>query len=433
MQQNSGYNFKAMKNLIPILLLFIIGCGTRDTTQYPGKDSTITIPTNDSLVIVIPPFDTLIVLPPIDSIVTEANRVIIYTDTVFKTKTLFNDTVYKTKVLFTDTLYKQKIIRLYDTVWEINYNYIDSIVPVLIYDTIYIHDTVVIPPIDTTIQFGLMQASDPKEQVKQAMLSAGIKTIRLPLYFDKTTVGQVIDAFLIEGFNVQISFNWKSTSSPVTFPKDTSMIRSKARAFFQYYQKWLNQIPFVAVENEWDNYDYRDWANTTIQDYITELRIVCDEGHKYGFKISDGGLTGNNLGRWTYSHLNSDSALWWKSKYFVGTGTDNYQPMLKLLEDFSKLIRTVPIDFLNTHWYNNNTRCSEGYSHAFDLWAKFCGKENLPRVNNEFGMRDGNMDVWKCTVKEMKQTVVWAIAYSGDGSTNTPAQRLTHEYLLELK
>lgn len=427
-----------MKYLIPILLLFIIGCGTTDTTQYPGKDSTITIPTNDSLVIVIPPFDTLIVLPPIDSTVTEANRVIIYTDTVFKTKTLFNDTVYKTKVLFTDTLYKQKIIRVpitvYDTVIEINYTYIDSIVPVLIYDTIYIHDTVVIPPIDTTIQFGLMQATDPKEQVKQAMIAAGVKTIRLPFYFYKDTVGQVINAFLNDGFNVQISFNWKNTSSPVTFPKDTNMIRQKARAFFQYYLPKRNQIPFVSVENEWDNYDYRDWANTTIQDYITELNIVCDEGHKYGFKISDGGLTGNNLGRWTYSHLSSDSALWWKSKYFVGTGAANYNPMLKLLDDFSKFIRFVNIDFLNTHWYNNNTRCSEGYSHAFDLWAKFCGKENLPRVNNEFGMRDGNMQVWKCTIQEMKDArIIYAIAYSGDGSANTPAQRLTHEYLLELK
>lgn len=393
-----------------ILLVFIIGCGV-STDQDTNKDSILTDMSNDPA------------------------KYIIY-DTVRK-KYVIWDTVHK-KFRIWDTLSiaipidspymvgrpvdsPYMVPRYVDT---IIYRYSDSCVPTL-------------PPPDTTTpgttQYGLMQASDDKDDVKRAMQAAGINMIRLPLYFERTTVGQVIDAFLNDGFFVQIGFNWKSTSSPVLFPTDTAMIRSKAEAFFKYYLKWRAKIPFVSVENEWDNDHYRDWSKAKITDYITELKIVCEVGHKYGFKITDAGITGNTLGRWTYSQLSVDSALWWKDHYFVGVSATNYQPMLKLVSDYVRLIRFVPIDYLNTHWYNNNGRCSQGYAKAFDIYAKACGKETLPRINNEFGMRDGNMDIWKCTVKEMKQArIVYAIAYSGDGNL-TPAQRLTHEYLIEMK
>lgn len=303
-------------------------------------------------------------------------------------------------------------------------------------DTTWIIDTIPTDtiPTDTVVetQFGLMQSVDDKAVVKKTMQTAGINLIRLPLYFERTTKGNVIDDFLNAGFNVAINFNWKNTSTPITFPKDTNFIRQQAKAFFQYYQKWLPQIPFVVCENEWDNDHYRDWKNTTIQDYITELKIVIDEGHKYGFKIAAAGITGNSLGRWTYSQLTGSAATSWNSKYYVGSSNANYQPMLKLVNEFARLIRDVDIDYLNTHWYNNNGRCSGGYAQAYDFWAKATGKEHLPRINNEFGFRLDGIELCKCTIKEMRDAkVVYAIAYSG--STNTPAQRWTPEMLKELK
>jgi hypothetical protein len=81
------------------------------------------------------------------------------------------------------------------------------------------------------------------------------------------------------------------------------MIRAKAKAFFTYYKKWINQIPVVVCENEWDNELYRDFSKTTVSDYVTELSIVVDEGHKAGFKVADAGITSNNLGRWVYSQM----------------------------------------------------------------------------------------------------------------------------------
>lgn len=280
-----------------------------------------------------------------------------------------------------------------------------------------------------------MQATDDKDIVKKLMREADINLIRLPLYFDRTTQGNVIDDFLEDGFNVLINFNWKNTSTPITFPKDVAFIRKQAAAFFKYYEKWLPQIPYVANENEWDNGHYRDWKKTTIQDYITELKIVVEEGHKRGFKIAAGGITGNSLARWTYSKLHGTICKFWKSSYFTGEKNANYKPMLKLVDEYTVSIRDVDIDALNTHWYNNNEKCSDGYVTAYDLYAAACQKEHLPRINNEFGFRSNApnaLNLWKCTVQEMRDaSVSLAIAYSGGSGSN--ATRLTPEMLLELK
>lgn len=345
-----------------------------------------------------------------------------YVDTIIK-RTVYKDTIIY-NIIHKDSIVKRlvyvdstvKVPKYVDTIIK-RPKYVDSVI------INYKDSCVQIPPNNNTTTFGMMQAQDVLSQTEASMKYAGIKIVRAVVYFSNTTSSSVVDKYLSDGFKVQINFNWKPTGSPVPFPSDTAMIASKADAFFKHYLPYKNQIPFVSVENEWDNPNYH---TGNIQDYLNELAIAIRIGHKYGFKIADAGITGTALTRWTYSKLSGDSATWWKGHYFVGLNND-YNGFVSMVNTYLAGISKLALDFINFHWYNNNG-CFGGPSIA--LYHIIKASKNFAIVSNEWGVMDAKY--WTCTIGEIKKIKpVYAVVYSGVNSPGN-AIRLSDDQLKQM-
>lgn len=274
--------------------------------------------------------------------------------------------------------------------------------------------------------WGIKQSADDNEVTKKLLRDTCVKCVRLATYFsDSKVTSSVIDDYLKEGYHVQVNFNYKSTTKTVEYPTNDAIIRSKAEAFFSYYLKYIHLIPVVVVENEWDNKNYH---SGTIAQYLNELNIVTEVGHKYGFLIASAGMTGSGLGRWIYSKLTGDEATWWKANYFVGL-KNNYDLMVKYADEFCAGVRSIDIDFANTHWYNKD-KCAGGYSQALKIYMDACGKTRA--INNEFGIKVTSSNInalalFAATIAEMKLSgIEIGVLYSGDGLKNN-AIRITDE------
>lgn len=290
----------------------------------------------------------------------------------------------------------------------------------------------VIQPIDTPkapVLFGLIQQQSTTADDIAIMKRTGLKCIRSQVYFANSISTNAIDQYLQNGFQVQINFNYKPTAIPTPYPTDTAFIRKQAKAFFAYYKKWLKQIPVVVCENEWDNKDYHTY---NIAPYLIELSIVTDEGHKAGFLVSDAGFTSGNLKRWIYSQLTGIEQAQWKEQYaIVLNSPDNpYDSMLNQAKIFLNGIKTIPIDYINVHWYNTSL-CFNGLPKAAQLYLKACNKTAI--ISNEFGIKVSDTTLLKNTINELRSAgIKMGIAYSGIDAANL-AVRLNDDQLKLLK
>ncbi|MEP6467268.1 MAG: hypothetical protein ABJB05_13245 [Parafilimonas sp.] len=263
---------------------------------------------------------------------------------------------------------------------------------------------------------GLAEDDTDITNVKADMNTADVNIVRKTIFLSETTSSRSIDNYLSQGYSVQIVISWfDSTNGSRGFPKDTTAIRSQADAFFQHYLSYKKQIPFVAIENEWD-YEVQHGSN--LQDYLNELSIINSVGHKYGFKIADGGITSGALQRWTYSQLAGTSQQQWKSKYYVGLN-NNYDWLMNIVNTYIASAKKINFDYSNAHWYNS-ARCGNGFSTASQTFLKACNKK-IP-VCNEFGIRTNSLTLFTQTDAEIKGRALYAVAYSG---SNIPGKAIT--------
>src|SRR6478735_1719820 len=327
------------------------------------------------------------------------------------------DTVYITKTVYkTDTIYNTIVKR--DTVTQVKTIYKT--------DTLFktIHDTVRIDNAAAKTIFGVLNAEKSIAESETIMRESGVNVQRVAMFFSTTYFSKSADQYIKDGFNVQINFNYKPTTGPVAWCTDTAFIRKQAKLFFAYYKPYIKQVTLVAVENEWDNVLYHVGS---IDDYLRELAIVVDEGHKAGFKVTDAAITSNALQRWNYSQLSTNCANWWKAHYFVGLQND-YTNYINSIHYYASKVKGIPIDYINFHWYNN-TACSNGLSSALYNWLTATGKS--VSTTNEWGVKDTAL--WSCTVAEViGVNPAHAIAYSGVNDPNNAAL-LTADMLKVLK
>jgi hypothetical protein len=275
--------------------------------------------------------------------------------------------------------------------------------------------------------YGVLLAEHDHDQTETKMRQTGLYMTREAIYFFQETHNNNIDRFLQEGVMVQINFNYKPTSTPVLFPTDTVMIRRKAEEFFSYYAPYKDKI-IVVCENEWDNGHYRE--EIILEDYFEELKIVVEVGHKYGFKVADAAITGNNLQRWAWSQLRGEMRDWWSDNYFIGKDNE-YWRMVALVTKYARGIREIPIDYINTHWYNKSD-CYDGYPLAVMLYKRIIGKPNLPLINNEWGIKTNDKALFDATKREIEKAgAKILVAYSGVNAEGKAVQ-LTDEMLEEL-
>lgn len=280
-------------------------------------------------------------------------------------------------------------------------------------------------------RWGIKKANDNDEETKLILAKTCVKIVRIASYYSDSKVwNPVANDYLRNGFEVQINLNWKPTTSPSDYPTNDYLIRAKGEEFFQYYLQYKHLIPVVVVGNEWDNRSYHTGTNAQ---YLNELAILTEVGHKYGFLIASAGLTGNGLGRWTYSKLTGAEKTAWGKNYFVGLKKD-YDLMVKTIDEFCEGAKRIDYDFANTHWYNKD-KVSGGYPRALKLYMDACGKTRA--INNEFGIKATTSKVNKLllfaeTIKEMVASgIEIGILYSADGRDNN-AELITDEMIRTL-
>lgn len=274
--------------------------------------------------------------------------------------------------------------------------------------------------------WGIKQSADDNEATKKLLRDTCVKVVRLASYYSDSKVwNPVINDYLRDGYKVQPNLNWKATTNPSDYPTNDVIIRAKGEEFFQYYLPYIHLIPVVVVGNEWSN---RNYHTGTISQYLNELNILTEVGHKYGFQIASAGITGSDLGRWIYSKLIGDEQKWWKANYFIGL-KNNYDLMVKTVDEFCAGVKGIDFDYANTHWYNKD-KCAGGYPQAMKIYMDACGKNRS--INNEFGIKVTSSKInalalFAATIAEMKASgVEIAVLYSGDGLKNN-AIRITDE------
>lgn len=241
-------------------------------------------------------------------------------------------------------------------------------------------------PVRTT--FGLTLARQDIGTVESTMTSSGISLVRASVMYSTNTSSKTVDTYLNDGYDVMINFNYQPTPTPKPWPRDTVMIRKKAEAFFSYYKKWRSQIPVVVCENEWD---YSGYHTGPIQDYLNELRIVVQVGHKYGFKVTDAGITDGKIR--TFYQGNAD------------------------IDTYLKGIKSIPEDYCNFHWYVANDQTQNfNLRDVVNYYLKATGKTKP--MSNEFGLKTNSMILWTNELAALKGFVVYGIAYSGSSDPN---------------
>jgi hypothetical protein len=259
----------------------------------------------------------------------------------------------------------------------------------------------------TPTVFGLMNEDASDDETRADMSEAGVNIVRLTIFLSETFDDKTIDSYLTQGYNVEISVSWYTgVNGTRGFPTDTNAVKSQANAFFQYYAAHKNQIPFVSIENEWD-YEVQYGAN--LQSYLKELSIMTTAGHKYGFKIADGGITSGALQRWIYSQLAGTAQDQWKDNYYVGLN-NNYNALMNIVNTYIASAKNINFDYSNVHWYNTII-CNNGYSTASKTFMTACNKKTS--VCNEFGIRANSLTLFTQTVAEITGNALYAIAYSG--------------------
>ena len=271
---------------------------------------------------------------------------------------------------------------------------------------------------------------------EQKMTEAGFDLVRVPVFLSEEFSKQGIDNYLTNGFSVQINLNWNKTQVPSDFPtpSDYPEARKMAKKFFDHYRPYKDQIPLLCLGNEWDNLSYH--SNSIIY-YVYGLRLIVDLAHEFGFKVADAGITSTSTKRWMYSQLSGAEALLWKKNYWVAEDRADYQPLMQRIQFYIDHIQSVPIDYLNMHWYNID-HTANGFPKAAGTYLKQCGKTEI--ITNEFGIKTPELGLWKSTVKEVSsyqtddgdKTTRFALAYSAQVNRPDNAIRLTDPMLAEL-
>ena len=241
--------------------------------------------------------------------------------------------------------------------------------------------------VPVTTAFGVLLAGKDVGTTESTMTINGIDLVRANVTYSTNTFNRNIDTYLNDGYNVAINFNYQPTPTPMPWPKDTVMIRQKAESFFSYYKKWRSQIPVVACENEWD---YAAYHTGPIQDYLNELSIVVQVGHKYGFKVTDAGITDGKLRMFYQGYTNIDT--------------------------FLNGIKKIPEDYCNFHWYVSHQTQSFNLRDVVNYYLQATGKSKS--MTNEFGLKTNSITLWIKEVNALKSFVYYGVAYSGTNGAN---------------
>lgn len=216
------------------------------------------------------------------------------------------------------------------------------------------------------------------------------------------------------------------TNGPKPFPTDLVDYRRKLREILTLYHPDL-----LTVENEEDNPLYHTGG---VADYFAELKAAVEVAHPLGIKVTNGGITSPVVARLSWADAvargQADSANVFAQKVFADrqiaglADATRKDDRLRFASALLDSIRTLPLDYINFHWYAPARGLGGRYLPekldysvlrpvtAF-LQRASGGK---PVVNTEVGQLHAAPDIVTGLLGEMQALhydyIIW---YSGDG------------------
>jgi hypothetical protein len=175
----------------------------------------------------------------------------------------------------------------------------------------------------------------------------------------------------------------QTAAGPLT---DTSGYKRTVAQVIDAYKPAL-----VVAENEENTSHY---FTGSPQQYLDELKVLCEVAHSKGVKCANGGLLGESVAWVVYFHYldagQTDAAQAYSQRAFAQfqlaklsqDGGAEGRKVANLTTTFLKGYKAAGADYVNFHWYVSN---GDAMKETAQYLEQFTG---LPAVTNELGQRD---------------------------------------------
>ena len=238
------------------------------------------------------------------------------------------------------------------------------------------------------------------------------------------------DAELAAGFKVVLNVNNSLvvTGSPVPFPTDTLLYKTKLTSLLNVYRPEL-----VVIENEETTLQYHTGP---LSDYINELKAALTVAHSKGLKVTNGGITGeiiflvykDYLARGLTAEA-ADYARRTMSPAIIAdlpnlTNHAYTAGKVAMAEYLIPQYKTLNLDYVNLHWYepiSDNYVASAPYygtkafTETIDYLKRVTGKTV---ITNEYGQDNTTPSITTDLMQAaLDAKLPFAIWYDGDGTS----------------
>lgn len=273
---------------------------------------------------------------------------------------------------------------------------------------------------DKSVVLTMLRTNTVRESIVTGNWPGNGGTIR---YWDKLGYQNVLN----------ISYRQQATSESVFCPADSlNSFKKKVEEILTS----VNNVPLVVLENEEANKGYRNFSNTSLNDYINELKAACEVAHELNVKCTNGGLTTVPIVIATYRWLdsiNSKDAAWFLKNcvpvrlQYAACNKGKRKTLEAQVSDVNYLLnqyKVIPIDFINVHTYfplnkrggydvNNKDTSAAGLSQVISFVKAKTGK-NV--ISNETGTLNQNEHLVNNVLAAYeKENIEYLLWWSGDG------------------
>jgi len=296
-------------------------------------------------------------------------------------------------------------------------------------------------PLVTTNPFGaLINATDgvtfTAAQKKTILLNLQCKYARMNIVVTGFSgSASQYDLFANAGLTMVLNVSNDPTGGTHPFVTDTAAYKLKLDSVLDVYQPEV-----LVIENEETTTNYHSGP---ITDYFNELKAAVNVAHAHGIPVTNGGIVARAMTLLTWkSYIDSglvSKASAYAAKAFppsklVGGKPDttvgsSYQTLLVKGRQMIAMYTSLPLDYVNFHWYEPVRAVGAANLPGLDTIAhvnsaleeSICYLRSVTGKNiltNEIGQYNDQTGITTAIMDEMKRmNIPYAIWYSGDGST----------------
>ncbi len=200
------------------------------------------------------------------------------------------------------------------------------------------------------------------------------------------------------------------------FADDTVLYKKRLDTLMQTFQK-MPEI--VVIENEANNALY--YSGSASQ-YIKQLTAALNFFHSRGIKVADAGMTSGAIKYLLLQTMSRTERLSFQQRMGGGIGGDKTARSAAFADSVLNAMRTMNIDYVNFHWYQNTTDTQDLESAVNYIRSK-TGKTV---ITNETGQSDSNNpQVTTAMISKYKAlSIPYVLWYSGNSNIGEHARAL---------